>query len=77
MRGGRGLFLASMFRFFQGGKSSWSDLKIVLNKFNNEKEDFHKQHYEVFEVMVRAILEKVRIGSEEAEAGLSEVLSYL
>ena len=52
-------------------------MKIVLNKFNNEKEDFHKQHYEVFEVMVRAILEKVRIGSEEAEAGLSEVLSYL
>lgn len=35
--GGRQLFLASMFRFFQGIRSSWADLKIVLNKFNNEK----------------------------------------
>ena len=66
-----------MFRFFEGGRSSWADLKIVLNKFNNEKEDFHKNNYQVFEVMVNAIMEKVRVGSSREEAGLDEVVSYL
>jgi hypothetical protein len=75
--GGRELFMASMFRFFQGGRSSWADLKIVLNKFNNEKEDFHQGNYQVFEVMVRAIMEKVRVGGAKEEAGLGEVVSYL
>jgi hypothetical protein len=66
-----------MFRFFQGDRSSWADLKIVLNKFNNEKEDFHKSNFQVFEVMVNAIMEKVRIGGSVDGAGLSEVVSYL
>jgi hypothetical protein len=60
-----------MFQFFKQGESSWADLKIILNKFNNEKEDFHRSNYRIFEVIVRAIMEKVHVGTGmQQEAGL-------
>lgn len=29
------IFLRNMFNFFKADESSWSDLKVILNKFNN------------------------------------------
>jgi hypothetical protein len=67
-----------MFHFFKTQDSSWSDLKIILNKFNNEKKDFHESSYNIFEVIVRGLMEKICIGTEsETEIGLGEVIAYL
>jgi len=67
-----------MFTFFKRDQSSWADLKIILNKFNNEKEDFHRKNNKIFEIIVKAIMEKVFVGTKDVqEAGLGEVLSYI
>jgi len=64
-----------MFTFFKRDQSSWADLK---NKFNNEKEDFHRKNNKIFEIIVKAIMEKVFVGTKDVqEAGLGEVLSYI
>lgn len=57
------LFIKNMFNFFKTEDSSWSDLKIILNKFNNEKQDFHEGNYNIFEVIVSGLMEKIRIGT--------------
>jgi hypothetical protein len=63
--------------FFKGNQSSWSDLKIFLNKFNSEKNGFHMQNQAIFDVIVKAILEKVFIGNHPNAIELSEVISYV
>jgi hypothetical protein len=53
-----------MFNFFKSEDSSLSDLKIILNKFNNEKKDFHQKNHKIFDVIVKGLMEKINIGTD-------------
>ena len=75
---GLNIFMRNMYHFFQSNQSSWSDLKIILNKFNNQKVGFHKHNQLIFDVIIKAIMEKVYIAKNHPQGiNLSEVISYV
>ena len=53
-----------------------SDLKIILNKINNEKNEFHRANSELYDVLIEAIMKKIKIGSEN-DTPIDEILVYI
>lgn len=68
-----------MENFFKSKQSSWSDIKIILLKFNNEKQSFHEGNQPIFDVIVKSIMQKVYISKDRNENSieLHEVISYV
>lgn len=53
-----------------------SDIKYLLNRINNEKREFHDENIEMYEVLVKGMQIKLKLGSTQ-DIPISEVLIYI
>lgn len=60
---GAHIFNIGLFSYFFSSLSEISDLKYILNRINNEKTEFHKKNYGIYEVLVRSMQLKLKLGS--------------
>jgi len=65
-----------MFRYFSAEESSVADLKCILNKLNNEKNEFHLTAEKLYEVLIKAIMTKMKVGSS-CDTPIEEILVYI
>jgi hypothetical protein len=56
--------------------SEISDLKYILNRINNRKEEFHHENQNLYEIMIKALKIKMKLGTER-DVPLEEVLIYI
>ena len=64
VRNGKGIFTEGLYNYFSSDYSSVADLKCILNKLNNEKNEFHIAAEQMYEVLVSAIMKKIKIGTD-------------
>jgi hypothetical protein len=69
-------FNLGLLRYFSSGLSEVSDIKYLLNRINNEKREFHDENIEMYEVLVKGMQIKLRLGSSH-DIPISEVLIYI
>lgn len=53
-----------------------ADLKCIFNKLNNEKNEFHMTAEKLYQVLIEAIMIKIRIGST-SDTPIEEILVYI
>jgi hypothetical protein len=63
-------------KYFSSGLSEVSDIKYLLNRINNEKKEFHDENIEMYEVLVKGMQIKLKLGSDK-DIPISEVLIYI
>jgi hypothetical protein len=63
-------------KFFSSALSQVSDIKYLLNRINNEKREFHAENEEMYEVLIKGMQIKLKLGSER-DIPIEEVLIYL
>ena len=51
-------------------------MKYLLNRMNNEKTEFHQVNLSIYEVLVRAMEYKLKLGSDQ-DIPIDEVLIYI
>ncbi len=69
-------FNYGLLKFFSSGLSEVSDIKYLLNRINNEKREFHADNEEMYEVLIKGMQIKLKLGSER-DIPIEEVLIYL
>lgn len=65
-----------MFDYFSSEESTVSDLKCILSKLNNEKNEFHINSEQLYEVLINAIMQKIKVGSN-CDTPIDEILVYI
>ena len=70
------MFNESLLNYFSSDLSEVSDLKYILNRINNEKKEFHEVNEEMYEVLINAMLIKLKIGTGN-DIPIDEVLIYI
>ena len=69
-------FNVGLLKYFSSNLSEVSDIKYLLNRINNEKREFHAENEEMYEVLVKGMQIKLKLGSEK-DIPMSEVLIYI
>ncbi len=73
---GNQFYNQSLLRYFTSDLSEISDLKCILNRLNNEKRQFHMENEGIYEVLVRGMQTKLKLGSSN-DIPLEEVMIYV
>lgn len=58
------MFNEGLLSYFASDKSETSDIKYLLNRMNNEKKEFHEENEGIYEVLVRGMQLKLKLGSK-------------
>ena len=56
-------FNYGLLKFFSDPVSQLSDIKYLLNRINNEKLEFHAENEEMYEVLVKGMQIKLKLGT--------------
>ena len=51
-------------------------MKFILNRINNEKTEFHKKNKGIYEVLIRSVQFKIKLGTGR-DVPLDEVMIYI
>ncbi len=70
------LFNIGLFSYFYSERSEISDIKFILNRVNNEKAEFHQKNKGIYEVLIKSIQFKMRVGSPH-DIPMDEVMIYV
>jgi hypothetical protein len=73
---GKEIFNQGMYEYFSSEESTVSDLKCILSKLNNEKNEFHINSEHLYEVLINAIMQKIKVGSS-SDTPIDEILVYI
>ena len=63
-------FNYGLLKYFSSPISELSDIKYLLNRINNEKREFHAENEEMYEVLVKGMQIKLRLGSGKRDIAI-------
>ncbi len=74
---GKKSFNDGLYNYFSSEQSTVGDLKCILNKLNNQKMQFHVLAESMYQVLITAIMKKIRIGGGRSDTPLQQILVYI